>query len=57
MSASTVSRRFIRVTGKKLKALLEIEPKLRRVRGFRHLEMLREAVQKDFGITKRQAAA
>lgn len=38
-------------------ALLEIEPKLRRVRGCRHLGVLREAVQKELGITKRQAAA
>ena len=38
-------------------ALLEIEPKLRRVRGCRHLVALREAVQKELGISKRQAAA
>jgi putative transposase len=38
-------------------ALLEIEPKLRRVRGCRDLMALRLAVQKELGISKRQAAA
>lgn len=38
-------------------ALLEIEPKLRRVRGMRHLQALRAAIQREMGITKRQAAA
>lgn len=38
-------------------ALLEIEPRLRRVRGMKHLPMLREALQREIGITKRQAAA
>jgi len=38
-------------------ALLEIEPRLRRVRGMKHLPMLRAALQRELGITKRQAAA
>ncbi len=38
-------------------ALLEIEPKLRRVKGRHHLKALREAVLKELGIKKRQAAA
>ena len=38
-------------------ALLEIEPRLRRVRGMKHLPALRAAIQRDMGITKRQAAA
>jgi len=38
-------------------ALLEIEPRLRRVRGMRHLPALRAALQREMGITKRQAAA
>lgn len=38
-------------------ALLEIEPRLRRVRGMRHLPALRAALQRAMGITKRQAAA
>jgi putative transposase len=31
-------------------ALLDIEPRLRRVRGYRHLLLLREAVKRDLGI-------
>ena len=38
-------------------ALLEIEPRLRRVRGMKHLPALRAALQREIGITKRQAAA
>lgn len=38
-------------------ALMEIEPRLRRVRGKRHLSALREAMQRELGIRKRQAAA
>jgi transposase-like protein len=38
-------------------ALLEIEPRLRRVRGMKHLPALRVALQREMGITKRQAAA
>jgi len=38
-------------------ALLEIEPRLRRVRGVKHLPALRAAIQREMGITKRQAAA
>ena len=38
-------------------ALLEIEPRLRRVRGRHHLKALRQALQKELGIRKRQAAA
>ncbi len=38
-------------------ALLEIEPRLRRVRGMKHLPLLRAALQREMGITKRQAAA
>lgn len=38
-------------------ALLEIEPRLRRVRGMKHLPALRVALHREMGITKRQAAA
>ena len=38
-------------------ALLEIEPRLRRVRGMKHLPALRAALQREMGIVKRQAAA
>lgn len=38
-------------------ALLEIEPRLRCVRGMKHLPALRAALQQALGITKRQAAA
>jgi transposase-like protein len=38
-------------------ALLEIEPRLRRVRGMKHLPTLRAAIQREMGITKRRAAA
>lgn len=38
-------------------ALLEIEPKLRRVKGCRHLKSLREAIQKELGIKKSQRKA
>lgn len=38
-------------------ALLEVEPKLRRVRGCNHLGALREAVQRELKISKRQAVA
>jgi putative transposase len=38
-------------------ALLEIEPRLRRVRGMKHLPALRAALQREMGSTKRQAAA
>jgi len=38
-------------------ALLEIEPRLRRVRGMKHLSTLRAAIQREMGITRRQAAA
>ena len=38
-------------------ALLEIEPRLRRVRRMKHLPALRAALQREMGITKRQAAA
>ncbi|HEY6240583.1 MAG TPA: IS256 family transposase [Burkholderiales bacterium] len=38
-------------------ALLEIEPRLRRVRGMKHLPALRAALQREMGNTKRQAAA
>jgi transposase-like protein len=38
-------------------ALLEIEPRLRRVRGMKHLPALRAALQREMGIAKRQAAA
>ena len=31
-------------------ALLDIEPRLRRVRGYRHLPMLRQAIQAELGI-------
>ncbi len=39
------------------RALLEIEPRLRRVRGMKHLPALRAALQREMGITKRHAAA
>jgi len=38
-------------------ALLEIEPRLRRVRGMRHLPTLREALQRELGINRRRAVA
>lgn len=38
-------------------ALLEIEPRLRRVRGCKHLALLREALKQEIGGGKRQAAA
>ena len=38
-------------------ALLEIEPRLRRVRGIRYLPALRDAIQKELGIEGRQAIA
>ena len=38
-------------------ALLEIEPRLRRVRGMKHLPSLRTALQREMEIVKRQAAA
>jgi transposase-like protein len=38
-------------------ALLDIEPRLRRVRGMKHLPALRAALQRETGIAKRQAAA
>ena len=38
-------------------ALLEIEPRLRRVRGIRYLTVLRDAIQKELGIEGRQAIA
>jgi transposase-like protein len=38
-------------------ALLEIEPRLRRVRGMKHLPALRVALQREIGIAKRQAVA
>ena len=31
-------------------ALLDIEPRLRRVKGYRHLPMLRQAIQAELGI-------
>jgi hypothetical protein len=34
-----------------------IEPQPRRLRGMKHLPMLREALQRESGITSRQAAA
>jgi len=33
-------------------ALLDIEPRLRRVKGYRHLPKLREALQRDVNIEK-----
>ncbi len=33
-------------------ALLDIEPRLRRVKGYNHLPMLRQAIQAEFGITQ-----
>ena len=38
-------------------ALLTIEPRLRRVRGMRDLPLLRQAVQRELGITRGQAVA
>jgi len=38
-------------------ALTTIEPRLRRVRGKHHLRTLREAIQRELGISKRQAVA
>ena len=38
-------------------ALLEIEPRLRRVRGMKYLPALRAAIQREMGSMKRQAAA
>jgi transposase-like protein len=38
-------------------ALLEIEPRLRKVRGMKHLPMLRAALQRELGINRRQTAA
>ena len=38
-------------------SLLDIEPRLRRVRGYRHLPLLREALQKELGITQGEMAA
>lgn len=32
--------------------LLDVEPRLRRIRGYRHLPLLREAVQKELGISE-----
>ncbi len=36
-------------------ALLDIEPRLRRIRGYRHLPRLREAIQRELGLLGRQA--
>ena len=33
-------------------ALLDIEPRLRRVKGYNHLPMLRQAIQAELGITQ-----
>ena len=38
-------------------ALMEIEPRLRRVRGKSHLPALREAIQRELGITRKQQKA
>jgi transposase-like protein len=38
-------------------SLLDIEPRLRRVQGHRHLPLLREALQKELGITQGEMAA
>jgi transposase-like protein len=38
-------------------ALMEIEPRLRRVRGKSHLRALREAIQRELGIMKKQQKA
>jgi transposase-like protein len=38
-------------------ALLEMEPRWRKVRGLKHLLNLRAAIQRELGINKRQAAA
>lgn len=38
-------------------SLLDIEPRLRRVRGYRHLPLLRAALQKELGITPGEMAA
>jgi transposase-like protein len=38
-------------------ALMEIEPRLRRVRGKRHLRALREAIQRELGITRKSQKA
>jgi len=37
-------------------ALLDIEPRLRRLLGYRHLPLLRAAIQKDLGITTPESA-
>lgn len=38
-------------------ALLDIEPRLRRVKGFRHLSKLREALRKELGIQSETSCA
>jgi transposase-like protein len=38
-------------------SLLDIEPRLRRIRGYRHLPLLREAIQKALGIAAQQQVA
>lgn len=38
-------------------SLLDIEPRLRRIRGYRHLSLLREAVQKELGIQAQEQVA
>lgn len=37
-------------------ALLDIEPRLRRIRGYRHLPLLREAIQRELGLHKEDKA-
>lgn len=37
--------------------LLDIEPRLRRIRGYRHLPLLRQALQEELGISKRKSVA
>jgi transposase-like protein len=37
--------------------LLDIEPRLRRIRGYRYLPLLREVLQEELGMTKRKSVA
>lgn len=38
-------------------SLLDIEPRLRRIMGYKHLPLLREAIQRELGIVRKQQAA
>jgi len=36
-------------------ALLDIEPRLKRIRGYRHLPLLREAIRRELGLVAQEA--